>query len=138
MNTPDFTAVITPVLLLLAIEYAGVFLAVISDLASGLHKAKARGEKCTSWGLRRTVDKISRYYIALFAVTLVDVMAMAAASALPDDFPVTLPIFPFLTTVSSISLALIEVKSICERSEDKEDIRKVISGILKFLRSSKP
>ena len=110
-------------LLLLIVEYTGVLLAVIADLVSGIRKAKSRGEKCTSWGLRRTVDKLSRYYLVLVALSLVDAMTIAAVLFLRDialDF--CFPAFPFLTTFGSLSLALIEAKSICERAETKGDM----------------
>lgn len=109
---------IFPILLLLSVEYSGVFIAVIADLVSGLRKSRSRGEKCTSWGLRRSVDKLLRYYLALMALSLVDFMAIAAFILLRDSGSVAIPEFPFLTTFGALSLALIEVKSICEKSED--------------------
>lgn len=115
---------IFPVLILLSVEYTGVFLAVIADLVSGLRKSRSRGEPCTSWGLRRSVDKLLRYYLALLALTLVDFMAIAAFILLHDSGSLSLPEFPFLTTFGALSLALIEVKSICEKAEDKGDLRR--------------
>lgn len=131
----NFTRFI-PILILLCVEYSGVFLAVIVDLAVGLRKSRVRGEKCTSWGLRRTVDKLMRYYFALLALSLVDLMAVAAVILLRDSGSFSLPEFPFLTTVGAIGLALIEVKSICEKSEEKGDFHtaaRIISDLLSRL-----
>lgn len=124
---------IFPILLLLSVEYSGVFIAVIADLVSGLRKSRSRGEKCTSWGLRCSVDKLLRYYLALMALSLVDFMAIAAF--IPGS--VAIPEFPFLTTFGALSLALIEVKSICEKSEDKGDLRRA-AGLLSDILSRIP
>lgn len=124
---------IFPILLLLSVEYSGVFIAVIADLVSGLRKSRSRGEKCTSFGLRRSVDKLLRYYLVLMALSLVDFMAIAAFILLKDSGSMTIPEFPFLTTFGALSLALIEVKSICEKAEDKGDLRsatKLLSDLL--------
>lgn len=124
---------IFPILLLLSVEYSGVFIAVIADLVSGLRKSRSRGEKCTSFGLRRSVDKLLRYYLVLMALSLVDFMAIVAFILLKDAGSMTIPEFPFLTTFGALSLALIEVKSICEKAEDKGDLRsaaKLLSDLL--------
>ena len=55
-------------------EYLLVLLSVIADLISGLRKAKRRGEARRSKALRRTVDKLCRYYNALFALSVIDAM----------------------------------------------------------------
>ncbi|MDE5692836.1 MAG: hypothetical protein K2I09_02815 [Duncaniella sp.] len=65
-------------LALLVAEYLGIFLAVSADLVSGLRKARRDGRRCTSRGLRRTVAKLSSYYLALFCLTVVDGMVIAA------------------------------------------------------------
>ena len=52
--------------------YMLVLLLIGADLWSGYRKAKAR----TSYMLRKTVDKIARYYNALLALTFVDCMQM--------------------------------------------------------------
>lgn len=124
---------IFPILLLLSVEYAGVFLAVVADLISGLRKSHSRGERCTSWGLRRSVDKLLRYYLALMALSLVDFMAVAAFIVLRDAGSVSIPEFPFLTTFGALSMALIEVKSIFEKAEDKGDFRRAATLLTDLL-----
>ena len=71
-----------PVLMLMLGEYVMVLLAVIADLVSGLRKARMRGEARRSKALRRTVDKLCRYYNALFALSVIDAMQMAAVAYL--------------------------------------------------------
>ena len=88
-------------------------------------------------GLRRSVDKLLRYYLALMALSLVDFMAIAAFILLRDSGSVAIPEFPFLTTFGALSLALIEVKSICEKSEDKGDLRRA-AGLLSDILSRIP
>lgn len=56
--------------------YMLVLLLIGADLWSGYRKAKQRGEARTSYMLRKTVDKIARYYNALLALTFVDCMQM--------------------------------------------------------------
>lgn len=116
--------------LLLLVDYGCVLVSVIADLISGLRKAKMRGEKCTSSGLRRTVDKIGRYYLALFSMTVIDVMLVASLDFLRDSGVAAVPVFPYLTTFGALALALIEVKSICERSDEKGDLRQILNQLL--------
>ena len=63
-------------------EYVLVLLAVLADLISGVRKAKKRGEATRSKALRRTVDKIARYYNVLFALTVIDAMQIAGVEYL--------------------------------------------------------
>lgn len=64
--------------MLLFAEYILVFFAVMADLISGVRKAKKRGELRSSYGFRKTVDKLGKYYLPLFALTVVDFMQMMA------------------------------------------------------------
>lgn len=101
---------------LLVIQYVGVLLAVLADLVSGLRKARRNGDPIISGRLRRTVSKLSSYYLALFCLTIVDALAVTALLTLAELGRPFLPAFPYLTTVGSLSLALIEAKSIAENS----------------------
>ncbi len=120
-------------LTLLIIYYSGVLVAVLADLFSGLRKARLRGERCTSSGLRRTVDKIGRYYLALFSMTVIDVMLIAALRQLGESGTPPFPPFPYLTTLGALALGLIELKSICERADEKGDIRRSICELVDLL-----
>ncbi len=101
-------------------EYVLVLLAVLADLASGLRKAKRRGEARRSKALRRTVDKVCRYYNALFALSVIDAMQIGAVAYLRFMGEAELPMLPVLTLFGAICEALIEVKSIYEKASEKE------------------
>lgn len=131
MTHLNFSSIL-PLLLLICVEYAGVFVAVMADLFSGVRKSLSAGCKCTSWGLRRTVDKIARYYLALFSLTLIDGMYVTASLVMRDSGITILPSFPFLTTFGAIGLAMIEVKSILERTDEKGDLS-LAASLLKDL-----
>ena len=113
---------VTSLFIILFVQYAGVLLAVLADLVSGLRRARREEVRCTSRGLRRTVAKLSSYYLALFGLTVVDVMAVTSIIALDAMGRDTIPAFPYLTTLGSLSLALIEAKSIVENSPHRTDI----------------
>lgn len=126
-----------PLILLVCVEYACVLIAVLADLFIGVRKSILSGSKCTSWGLRRTVDKLSRYYLALFALTIIDAMYVTASLVMTSQGIKLLPVFPFLTTFGSIGLALIEVKSILEEANEKGDLS-MAATLLKDLLSRIP
>ncbi len=101
-------------------EYVLVLLAVLADLISGVRKAKKRGEATRSKALRRTVDKIARYYNVLFALTVIDAMQIAGVEYLRVEAGFELPLVPVFTLLGAIGTALIEIKSIYEKAEEKE------------------
>ncbi|MGN1245098.1 MAG: hypothetical protein ACI4UN_00550 [Muribaculaceae bacterium] len=119
-NTNFYQLELMPVLLLMLGEYVMVLLAVIADLVSGLRKARARGEARRSKALRRTVDKLCRYYNALFALSVIDLMQMAAVAYLRLTGVAELPMLPAFTLLGAICIAIIEVKSIYEKASEKE------------------
>ena len=57
---------------IVAAEYILVLLAVLADMVSGIRKARARGDATRSRALRRTVDKLARYYNVLIVLSVVD------------------------------------------------------------------
>ena len=84
-------------------EYVLVLCAVVADLASGLRKARRRGEARRSKALRRTVEKLATYYNVLAALTVIDAMQMAAVvyvivSIDEGGIPITSIIYPSLVT----------------------------------------
>lgn len=116
------------VCVLLFAEYILVFLAVMADLISGCRKAKQRGELRSSYGFRRTVDKLARYYIPLFALTVVDTMQMIVVGYLNGYQGFSIPLLPVMTLLGAIGIGIIEVKSILEKAEDKAKFERV--GVL--------
>lgn len=101
-------------------EYVLVLLAVVADLISGVRKAKMRGEARRSKAFRATVDKIARYYNALFALTVIDSMQLAGVEYLRLTVAWGLPLIPVFTLLGAIGVALIEIKSIYEKADEKE------------------
>jgi hypothetical protein len=106
--------------------YFLVIIAIVADLWSGVRKAKINGVARSSYGYRRTVDKISRYYNVLLALTVVDAMQMSSIWYLDKYYHYDrLPMFPFITLIGAIGLCVIEIKSIYEKAEDKVRIENV-------------
>lgn len=99
--------------------YVLVLLAILADLWSGVRKAKKNGIARTSYGFKRTVDKIARYYNVMLALTVVDAMQMASFWYLERYNDWNFPVFPFVTLIGAIGICLIEIKSIYEKAEDK-------------------
>lgn len=99
--------------------YFMVLLAILADLWSGVRKAKQNGVARSSYGFKRTVDKIARYYNVMLALTVVDAMQMASLWYLEQYNDWSIPIFPFVTLAGAIGICLIEIKSIYEKAEDK-------------------
>lgn len=97
------------------------------DFWAGIRKAKQRKEKITSEGWRQTVDKISRYYNMLLALTVVDCMQISGIWYLDSYYNYQIPIFPFITMLGAMVVAIIEVKSIMEQAEEKA--KKQVSDI---------
>lgn len=101
-------------------EYFLVLAAAAADLESGLRKARRRGETTRSRALRRTVDKLARYYNVLIVLTVVDAMQITAAVFLRTVEGYDVPTIPIFTLIGSLGMAFIEVKSIFEKGDDKE------------------
>lgn len=118
--------IITALLLLFGM-YVLVLLAVACDLISGVRKAKRAGVVRSSYGFRRTVDKLARYYNLLIAISFVDCLQMAAIWYMEVYYGYKIVMFPFITLLGAIGVCLIEVKSIYEKAEDKVKIDEAIS-----------
>lgn len=90
------------------------------DYWSGIRKAHQRKEPIRSDKMKRTVDKISKYYNALLALVVVDVMQMSGIWYFDNYYNWQLPIFPLVTLLGAFGVAFIEVKSIYEPADEKE------------------
>lgn len=118
--TADMTERLLWILAIVVAEYFLVLAAAAADLASGLRKARRRGETTRSRALRRTVDKLARYYNVLIVLTVVDAMQITAAVFLRSVEGYDVPTIPIFTLIGSLGMAFIEVKSIFEKGDDKE------------------
>lgn len=106
------------------------------DFWAGIRKAKERGEKITSDGWKRTVDKIARYYNMILALVVIDCMQIGGVWYLDSYYDYHIPIFPFITLLGAMVVAAIEVRSIFENAEDKakkqvSDVALLVTEVLK-------
>ena len=90
------------------------------DFWAGIRKAKARGERIRSDKMQRTVAKLSRYYNAILAMLVLDVVQIAGFVFLHAYNGWTLYTFPMATLVAVVFVAAIEIKSIVEPADTKE------------------
>lgn len=90
------------------------------DYWAGIRKARKRGEKIRSDKMKRTVDKISRYYNAILAMLVVDAIQMSAFIFLYLYYQWTPYTFPLFTLAAILFVAAIEIKSIYEPADVKE------------------
>ena len=96
-----------------------IFIAL--DFWAGIRKAKKRGDMIRSDKMKRTMDKVSRYYNAILAMLVVDGIQMSAfvfmylylgwANAYT---------FPVFTMLATLFVAAVEIKSIYEPADAKE------------------
>lgn len=95
-----------------------VFIAL--DFWSGIRKAKKRGARIQSNKMKRTVDKVARYYNAILAMVMLDVMQIGAFIFLWRFNGWELYTFPVFTLIAVMFVAAIEIKSIVEPADAKE------------------
>ena len=93
---------------------------ILSDLWAGIRKAKARGEVIISYGLRKTVEKSSKYFNLHLVFTLIDIVQMLVCWHLNTYSSYNMPILPFFTVVVAIGIGVIEGKSIYEKGDAKD------------------
>ncbi|WP_373800020.1 hypothetical protein, partial [Bacteroides heparinolyticus] len=68
---------------------------------------------------KKTIDKIARYYNALLALTVIDMMQMGGVWYLDCYYDYHLPIFPVVTLFGALGISLVELKSIYEKANEK-------------------
>lgn len=100
--------------------YVAVVIAILIDLVTAIHYAKRSGIPIASWGLRKTVDKLVRYYGVVMMGTTIDIILYLC------DVYGQLGLFtaPYATAFFAILLCAIEVKSVFEHRDPKK--RKLI------------
>ena len=95
-----------------------VFIAL--DYWAGIRKARKRGEAIRSDKMKRTIDKISRYYNAILAMMVVDAIQMSAFIFLYLYYGWTAYTIPVFTLAAILFVAALEIKSIYEPADVKE------------------
>lgn len=132
----DFFILASPQLIMVAVIYVLVLAVIFLDLWSGVRKAKKRGEYRSSAGLRRTIDKICRYFNMLLIVTIIDMVQMIAVWSLNTQSSAMLPTLPIFTFAGAMFACFIELKSVWEKNDKKEKAKmqetaKLIQTLLK-------
>lgn len=97
-----------------------VFIAIVMDLFSGVRKARNKGVFRSSYGFRRTISKIVKYYSAVFMGGIIDLMIIVLFWHLNTHSGYNLPLIPIFTIVVSGGCIWVEYKSILETLEDKD------------------
>ena len=90
------------------------------DYWAGIRKAHKRGEPIQSDKMKRTVDKISRYYNAILAMMVVDLIQITGFVFLYLFNGWSAYTFPVFTLGAVLFVAAIEIKSIYEPADVKE------------------
>lgn len=113
--------------------YILVLVMILTDLWSGVTKARKAGVIRSSYGFRRTIEKMGRYYNVLFALTIIDAMQVGSLWYFEFYYQKVVPMFPFITLIGAIGICLIEIKSIYEKAEDKvrfDDVGQLVGKML--------
>lgn len=118
------------------LEYIVIFMAICADLVVGIRKAKREGKLRTSFGFRKTLDKVIQYYSAVFFLSFVDILQMYLVGGLMRDLGWTLFSFPIITFIATFYICIIEYRSIREKRDVKvnariDEITTLLSSILK-------
>ena len=95
-----------------------IFIAL--DFWAGIRKARKRGEEIESGKMKRTADKISKYYNCIFAMMVLDAIQIAGFVFLHIYNGWSAWTFPVFTLFSILFVAAIEIKSIYEPADAKE------------------
>lgn len=95
-----------------------VFCAMTIDLASGLYKAKLRGEVHSSWGLKRSIQKFILYEGAVLIAGGIDILFHTCRVMRFIGCEVLVGIALF-TGLIAILLCIVELLSLREKADDK-------------------
>lgn len=105
-------------LLIVVIACIIVFCAMMLDLASGLYKARQRGEVHTSWGLKRSISKFITYEGSMLIAAGVDILIHFSKLLVLFRLDVIVGI-PVMTCFVGVFLLIIEFISIREKADKK-------------------
>lgn len=94
------------------------------DYWAGIRKAKKRGDPIRSDKMKRTTDKVSRYYNGIFAMMILDVIQITMFLFLHIYNGWGAWTVPVFTLVAVVFVAVIEIKSIYEPADVKEQREK--------------
>lgn len=86
------------------------------DFLSGIARARREGIKRTSRGFRRTVTKLGNYLLLMLGMLTVDGIIVLTSLLSRAGGGTGMVMIPLFTTVTSLSLTLIEAKSVSENA----------------------
>ena len=123
-------------LIAFVLEYIVIFAAICCDLSAGLRKARRDGKIRTSFGFRKTLEKINQYYSVALFMSIIDILQMYLVGGLIEQMGWKLFAFPIATFIAVIYICVIEYKSVKEKRDIKENARieevtRLLSSILK-------
>ena len=95
-----------------------IFIAL--DYWAGIRKARKRGDPIHSDKMKRTIDKVSRYYNGIFALMVLDMIQITAFVFLHIYNEWSAYTFPLFTLIGVLFVAAVEIKSIYEPADVKE------------------
>ena len=95
-----------------------IFIAL--DYWAGIRKARKRGDPIRSDKMKRTIDKVSRYYNGIFALMVLDMIQITAFVFLHIYNEWSAYTFPLFTLIGILFVAAVEIKSIYEPADVKE------------------
>ena len=95
-----------------------IFIAL--DYWAGIRKAHKRGDPIHSDKMKRTIDKVSRYYNGIFALMVLDMIQITAFVFLHIYNEWDAYTFPLFTLIGVLFVAAVEIKSIYEPADVKE------------------
>lgn len=104
---------------IMLVFYALAFAMILADLWAGVRKAKRAGKYVSSSGLRRTVDKVCRYYNMMLLFSLVDIVLIVSIQHYNEVAGAALPAFPVFTLAATLMVAIMEGRSIYESLDRK-------------------
>lgn len=89
---------------------------VVLDLIAGIRKSRLLGvTKIHSYGIRKTIDKLTRYLLLMIAGNVMDCICILSGIPQKHGFAM----LPYISTGVVIILAIVEFYSIWEKDENK-------------------
>jgi len=109
-------------LIVLAVLYSCVFISVLIDLYFGVARARRLKIARTSFGYRRTINKLTSYFGLMLMLSIADI----AASVLFN--------LPYFTVIGAMGIVIVETKSVMENlKQHDKNIEEVQNLLLKLL-----
>jgi len=109
-------------LTVLAVLYSCVFLSVLIDLFFGVKRAKQLKIVRTSFGYRRTINKLTSYFGLMLMLSIADIAASVVFK------------MPYFSVLGAIGIVIVEAKSVFENiKQEEKSVEEVQKTLLKLL-----